>query len=184
MAARWDCRSPVLPYGVRTTTAGAGRVPGRVRSAESVRPSRTGIRTLNLRNTPGSAMTRDATGGRRPPGGGLWRGRPRQNGRRPLDPGAPSVVQAENGFLDVAAPSRSERGFHSDDLEARLLENPQRGGIVTGRASVHRPGRHQVEKQRERPGRDAPPPPGAIDPVRDLRLAAGDKAGDGAHELP
>src|SRR3984957_20508392 len=92
-------------------------------------------------------------------------------------PGVPSVVQPEDGFLDVAAPSRGERGFHSDDLEARLLKDPQRGDIVAGRASVHRPDRHQVEKQRERPGRDAPPPQGAIDPVRDLRLAVGDKAG-------
>jgi hypothetical protein len=62
-AARFDCGAPGLPYGVRITTAGAGSLGGRARSAASVMPSRNGIRTLNLRTTSGSATTREATPG-------------------------------------------------------------------------------------------------------------------------
>src|SRR6516164_1980508 len=68
---RRDCRSPALPYGVRVTTAGAGSVAGKVRSAESVIPSRSGIRTLNLRVTPASVTTPDATGASA--GSAAWR---------------------------------------------------------------------------------------------------------------
>jgi len=70
IAARWEFRSPVLPYGVRTTTVGAGSSRGSARSADSVTPSRNGIRTLNLRETPASITTPDVTGGRDSHGGG------------------------------------------------------------------------------------------------------------------
>src|SRR5215813_8677476 len=63
IAARWEFRSPVLPYGVRITTAGAGSAPGSARSADSATPSRNGIRTLNLRATPASITAPDVTGG-------------------------------------------------------------------------------------------------------------------------
>ena len=60
---RLDCRSPVLPYGVLITSAGAGRTSGSVRSADNVMPSRSGIRTLNRRVS--SAMVPDTSVSRR-----------------------------------------------------------------------------------------------------------------------
>jgi hypothetical protein len=45
-SARLVCISPLRPYGVRITTAGAGSWFGNTKSAASVTPSRNGIRTL------------------------------------------------------------------------------------------------------------------------------------------
>ena len=47
---------------------------------------------------------------------------------------------------------------------------------------VQRPGRYQVQEQRHSPGRDAPTPGRAFDPVCDLALAIEDEAGDAAYE--
>jgi AraC family transcriptional activator FtrA len=99
-------------------------------------------------------------------------------------PGRPSRVQPEDGFLDFVLPSRGERRLGSDDAEARLLEDVQRAGIVAGRPGVHRPDGHQVEEQRERPGRNALAPGRAVDPVRHLGLAVYGKAADAADEPP
>src|SRR4051812_43769889 len=49
VSARLLCNDPVLPYGVRSTTAGAGTSPGSVTSAANVTPSRIGTRWLKRR---------------------------------------------------------------------------------------------------------------------------------------
>jgi hypothetical protein len=55
----------------------------------------------------------------------------------PERPGA--LVHPKKRFLDVAVAARREGMLMSDDLEARLLEDPERAAVVAGGAGVQRP---------------------------------------------
>src|SRR5579862_2943575 len=97
---------------------------------------------------------------------------------------AGTLLKAEDGFLDVAVPRVGVGVLGSDDDEARLLEDPERGDVVAGRPGVQRPDRDQREQEFQGLAGDSASPGPAVDPVGDLGLVSGREAGDAADDLP
>jgi len=59
--------------------------------------------------------------------------------------------QLENGLLDLGGSSRGKGHLRTDRVEARLLEDPQRAGVVACSAGSDRTNRDLLEEQAERP---------------------------------
>src|SRR5579862_5855991 len=95
-----------------------------------------------------------------------------------------TLLQPEDGFLDVAVPRVGVGVLGSDDDEARFLEDSKRGDVVAGRPGVQWPGRNQHEQEFQGLAGDSASPRRTIDPVGDLDLVPGYEAGDAADKVP
>ncbi len=69
-------------------------------------------------------------------------------------------VRVVGGFVSVTG-----------NREAAFLQDAERGGIVLSRGGVERPGLFQAEEGRERFGRDAAAPEGAVESVAHFALS-------------
>jgi hypothetical protein len=87
-------------------------------------------------------------------------------------------------FLNIAVSTRGVGVLGSDDVEARFVEDSERGDVVAGRPGVQRPGRYKLEEEFQGLAGDSAAPGRTADPVGDLGLVPGYEAGNAADELP
>ena len=81
-----------------------------------------------------------------------------------------SAVEADDKLLGLG-PTVGRPAILAHDLEAALLEDPERADVVLRDPRVERPGRVDPEKDRQRPRPDAAAPELAAEPVADVALA-------------
>src|SRR5215470_16469264 len=82
----------------------------------------------------------------------------------------PRLAKAENRLLDYGAPRVCVRDFGANDREARLVKDPERCEVVTGRSGIHGPDCNDIEEEGKGLAGHSLSPNRPVDPVGQFRF--------------